>query len=361
MKKYFKISFFSIILIMMITFIPNVSAKDEYAKCDYNLIRVYYNKTTDEFKKEIIKSDIRNVQFEYRLVKSDFINKSDNKLYCPTLYMATRPGSDYTNIYTYYSSNQSDVATREIKPTSSDIYNEENHGNNNKTTTCVYHTEIGNVPVAEYVLDTTNKQIKSFKVKDYSVDSPYSYSEVYDGNYCKNVSLYYFCHNYNNMPNCSVSKESKKDFIKLTLDNNKSTGGKDTNTGGKDDDPKKDNGYAEEIKNFFLGKTTCGGITSFTFPDILPKITSSLYNLLKVAVPVILIIKGMLDMFKAATSQKEDEMKKAQKKFVQRLIAGILALLVFIIVETIISFIAKGTGNDNAWGCVDCFINNKCK
>lgn len=113
----------------------------------------------------------------------------------------------------------------------------------------------------------------------------------------------------------------------------------------------------DEVKNMFTGSTTCGGITSFTFPSLLPNITSTVYTLLKVAVPAILIIFGMLDMFKAASSQKEDEMKKAQKKFINRLIAGACALLVFIIAETIINFIVNKTGNGNAMDCVNCFIN----
>ena len=54
-------------------------------------------------------------------------------------------------------------------------------------------------------------------------------------------------------------------------------------------------------------------------------------------------------------------MKKAQKKFTQRLIAGVIALLVFIIVETVINFIANRTGNNNAMKCVNCFINNECQ
>lgn len=261
MKKYFKISFFSIILIMLITFIPNVSA---------------------------------------------------------------------------------DTSNTDVK--------------------CVYSFEDGKISVdAVFELDTTNKKIKSVKTNGKSSNPQYSYSEIFDGEHCKDVTIYFRKFTWqSDDATYLISKNKTSDADRqLKLNKSKSEGNKAQTSGKKDDDPKKDDG--SDIKDQFLGNTTCGGITSFTFPDILPKITSSLYNLLKVAVPVILIIKGMLDMFKAATSQKEDEMKKAQKKFVQRLIAGILALLVFIIVETIISFIAKGTGNDNAWGCVDCFINNKCK
>lgn len=301
MKKYFKISFFSIILIMLITFIPNVSAETTKYKC------IHY-----------IEKDGKRVT----LLESTWKKLATGKY---TFDGATPIENDY---YKVKASNSSDY---------------EPNG------TCLniapYLDKDDSSLYFSFLTGINKNPLEGVKVEQVFInDTEMTGCSSYD----------------NSQETCNKQSNCEWRWV------NESAGDgycwtKDTNTGGKDDDPKKDNGYAEEIKNFFLGKTTCGGITSFTFPDILPKITSSLYNLLKVAVPVILIIKGMLDMFKAATSQKEDEMKKAQKKFVQRLIAGILALLVFIIVETIISFIAKGTGNDNAWGCVDCFINNKCK
>ena len=143
--------------------------------------------------------------------------------------------------------------------------------------------------------------------------------------------------------------------------NNKNNNNSNSNNNTNNNADSPTNKNAEEIKNAFLGNTTCGGLTNFTFPNALPTITSFLYTLLKIFIPVILIVKGSLDMFKAVSAQKEDEMKKAQKKFTQRLIAGGIALLSFIIVETVINFIANKTGNDNAMDCVNCFINNKCQ
>ena len=59
------------------------------------------------------------------------------------------------------------------------------------------------------------------------------------------------------------------------------------------------------------------------------------YNVLKWAkyiAPALVIILSMLDFIKAIASQSDDEMKKAQGKFVKRLIvAALLFLLPFII------------------------------
>ena len=54
------------------------------------------------------------------------------------------------------------------------------------------------------------------------------------------------------------------------------------------------------------------------------------YNILKWAkyiVPALVIILSMLDFIKAIASQSEDDMKKAQGKFIKRLIAAALLFL----------------------------------
>ena len=106
----------------------------------------------------------------------------------------------------------------------------------------------------------------------------------------------------------------------------------------------------------FIGNSTCGG-TGFEFHQSLPKFTSTLYDLLKIATPVILIITGMLDMLKAVSAQKEDEIKKAQQKFVRRLLAGAIVFLVFVIVETVINTFVESTDAKGAMQCVNCFIH----
>ena len=54
------------------------------------------------------------------------------------------------------------------------------------------------------------------------------------------------------------------------------------------------------------------------------------YNAIRIAVPIILILVGMFDMGRAITLQKEDEIKKAQQLLVRKAVA---AAIVFIIVS----------------------------
>ena len=56
--------------------------------------------------------------------------------------------------------------------------------------------------------------------------------------------------------------------------------------------------------------TNCGGVC---LPNALLSIIRIIVNIIKIGVPIILIILGMIDMGKAVASQKDDEIKKGQK------------------------------------------------
>ena len=57
---------------------------------------------------------------------------------------------------------------------------------------------------------------------------------------------------------------------------------------------------------------------------------------IKYIIPVAVIVLGMLDFIKATGSDKDDEMKKAQGRFVKRLIAAALIFLVPLIIEFVL-------------------------
>lgn len=107
-----------------------------------------------------------------------------------------------------------------------------------------------------------------------------------------------------------------------------------------------------------LGYVSCGGGMVTSMNSFIPYLVSMIIKVLQVGVLVVLIILGMIDLFKATASQKDDEIKKAQNLFFKRLIAGILVFFVIMIVELVFNFVGKGIEDkDNVWDCVDCFIN----
>ncbi len=107
-----------------------------------------------------------------------------------------------------------------------------------------------------------------------------------------------------------------------------------------------------------LAKVSCGNITDI--PSKLPKLTSEVFLLLEIAIPVLLVIMGTLDLFKSITSNKEDEMAKGRKMFLKRLITAAIVFFIIAITKLIISFL----DSDNSTAlidCMDCFISNDCE
>lgn len=98
---------------------------------------------------------------------------------------------------------------------------------------------------------------------------------------------------------------------------------------------------------------------------IIPGTVRMVVNILKIAIPILLIIFGMLDLSKAVMSNDEKEMKGAQTKFIKRCL---YAVAVFFIVA-IVQFIFKQLGNasqgsadsvdsTNIGACISCFVSD---
>lgn len=57
----------------------------------------------------------------------------------------------------------------------------------------------------------------------------------------------------------------------------------------------------------------------------------------KIAIPVIIVIMGIMDLGKAVTASKDDEIKKAMKQLAVRLVSGVLIFFI----PTIIMFVFR--------------------
>lgn len=97
--------------------------------------------------------------------------------------------------------------------------------------------------------------------------------------------------------------------------------------------------------------------------NAIPQITSLAVNVLKIVVPIVLVIFGMIDLMKAVMSNDEKEMKGAQTKLLKRVIYAVAVFLVVSIVQIIFSALGNTTNevdNSSVQGCISCFINGKC-
>lgn len=108
---------------------------------------------------------------------------------------------------------------------------------------------------------------------------------------------------------------------------------------------------------FMLDDVICGDIQ---IDYVVPKFVSLVVNIIKFLVPVIIIIFGILDLFKASTANDEKVMKEAQKKLISRIIYAVLVFFVVAIVQFVFKTLSKAGDESNATSCISCFINGEC-
>jgi len=101
-----------------------------------------------------------------------------------------------------------------------------------------------------------------------------------------------------------------------------------------------------------LASVSCDG-------DILTLVSGIkfVFTLIQWAIPLVLIVLGTIDMFKAMTSGDEKKTKEAQSTFIRRLIYAVVAFLIPFIISLVFSFAGKIISNsgketyDNFFTC----------
>ena len=108
--------------------------------------------------------------------------------------------------------------------------------------------------------------------------------------------------------------------------------------------------------------TLCEGIL---VPNVLFNVVSTIITGIKIVVPILLIIWGMLDFAKSVVAKKEEDIKKYQKAFVSRLISALVVFLIIFVVQLAVNLVSgvedsanpDGTTVSDIWSCSKKFIN----
>ena len=102
------------------------------------------------------------------------------------------------------------------------------------------------------------------------------------------------------------------------------------------------------------GLYTCGEL-GFDFSGTFPYLVHTAITIIKIVVPILLIIFGMLDLGKSVVASKEDEIKKGQQTFIKRVIAAVIVFFVVQVVQLIVTFVSNKDPNISS--CFNCFVN----
>lgn len=97
-------------------------------------------------------------------------------------------------------------------------------------------------------------------------------------------------------------------------------------------------------------------------PDQTIQLIANIYTIIKFLVPLLIIIMGSIDFLKAVMAQQEDQIKKAQSSFLQKIIAGALVFFVAVIVGWVVKLISDLDTNGettagNTFTCLNLMLN----
>ena len=104
---------------------------------------------------------------------------------------------------------------------------------------------------------------------------------------------------------------------------------------------------------FLIDGCPCLGTT---IPMKVIELIRLVYNGIKIVVPIILIITGMIDMVKVVSAKNESEIKKAQNLLVKKTIAAALVFLMLALVNLVVTS-TTSTGKSEM-ECVKCILGD---
>ena len=101
---------------------------------------------------------------------------------------------------------------------------------------------------------------------------------------------------------------------------------------------------------------------SIDIDPIVPAFTSMLVDAVKIIVPLLLIVYGMIDLAKAVMSNDEKTMKEAQGKLVKRFIYALIIFFIVALVQLVFGMLAKASSGEinknDIVSCINCFMSN---
>lgn len=108
----------------------------------------------------------------------------------------------------------------------------------------------------------------------------------------------------------------------------------------------------EVAQNSVTGDSYLNCAENIYLPYQIVYILRVIIQIIKVAIPVALIVVGMIDFAKVVIGKPDDQMKKSGKSFMSRIVAAVLIFLVVSIVEFVLPIVNSGESVMNCFACV---------
>ncbi len=91
------------------------------------------------------------------------------------------------------------------------------------------------------------------------------------------------------------------------------------------------------FENLNILELTCGNGLLKNIPPLLPEIISTIVKWLKIGIPILVVIFGMIDIGKAVIAKNQEEINKNRSMFLKRLVIVVVLFLLVYFVELMIN------------------------
>lgn len=117
----------------------------------------------------------------------------------------------------------------------------------------------------------------------------------------------------------------------------------------------------EDAPNYNIDDTSISDVCNMPEYRKTMKFFGTIVSFAKIVVPLLIIAFGIVDLYKAITSSKDDRIFKAVRSIIIRVIAGVAIFLLPGIVQFVLNMVNEWSEYENSWCCcTDCLLNPDC-
>lgn len=276
-----------------------VNAEDSSATC------IYYLGDTNKFQYNVNATSystshslkMQGVIINDEVTKSDFINDK-NEFFCPKIYYTTS-ATGREMVY-YIGRYKSDNMV--LKPSDESKVNNQNNNTSN-IQMCVYDE-------ATFTVDTDKKEIVEYTASNCDqISNGYTYDQIYADGKCLLSSV-----------NIVFTDDRNGHIVCALTPNTNIPGADHTETGEKYPNQENPDKYTGKVYCEIFGEKTWGYV-------------KNIYTIIKILIPALIIVLGMIDFMKVLFSGEEKDMKSAGQRFLKRIIAGVIFILLPVLLQ----------------------------
>ncbi len=102
----------------------------------------------------------------------------------------------------------------------------------------------------------------------------------------------------------------------------------------------------------FILESTTAGFCEET--QAIWRMVGTVVNIMKIAIPIIIVLFAIIDLGKAVMAGEEKEIKEAQKMLIKRIIYGVVIFFVVTIVQAVFGLVSDNWAGESSkcWDCV---------